>query len=412
MKHFREQFPIFNTISDPFVYFDNASTTQTPITVIDAMSRYYTHDRSNVHRALYPLSLNISDRFEHARSKVQQFIGAKCPQEIVFTKGTTESINLVAASLSENYFQENDEIIVSLLEHHSNIVPWQVIAKRNKLNLRYLTVSETGDLSMEELEKLMSPRTKLVAITHVSNSLGSVNPIHEIIQVIKKRNCLVLIDAAQSIAHIPIQVKELNCDFLVFSGHKMYGPTGIGVLYGKEEILREMHPYQTGGNQIRSVDVQETIFADLPSRFEAGTPNIAGVIGLEAAVNFITSYDPAEIIQYEYELTNLLESSLSEISFVNIIGKPKHRSSIISFIVENCHPTDVALLLGEKGICLRSGYHCNEPLMNLLSSEGIIRVSLAPYNNADEIRYFCEKLIWARNLLNRNKNDIPNKSKI
>jgi len=397
IENCRNDFPIFNK-HDPnsLVFLDNASTTQKPQCVIQEITDFYSFKNSNIHRGLYPLSIDASEQFENTRITIKKFINAKNTSEIIFTKGTTEGINMLAYCLGNSYFKEGDEIILSILEHHSNIVPWQVVAKKIGLKLTYLSVNADCEISTEELIKSINSRTKLIAITHISNSTGTVNPVEEITAIAKKNNVLVMIDGAQSIGHTSIDVQKIDCDFFVFSGHKVYAPTGTGILYVKEEHLNTFEPYQTGGNQIKEVCLTDTIYAEAPFKFEPGTPNISGFLGLAKAIEYLSNFGFTAIEAYENHLTKILLEKLKTLPNISIIGNQKRRSSIVSINLTNIHPIDAGFLLGQSGICLRVGYHCNEPLMNFLHLNGTIRLSLAIYNNINDIDFLIEKLKWVQ----------------
>lgn len=396
----RKDFPIFNLKeNESLVYFDNAASTQKPLCVIQEITDFYSYGYSNIHRGLYPLSLNASDKYEHARENIKKFINAKKSSEIIFTKGTTEGINLLAHCLATSYFQKGDEIILSILEHHSNIVPWQVLAKNYGLIIQFIYTNEDCEISLEKLHDLISPRTKLISITHISNAIGTINPVEEIIRIAKKSGILVMIDGAQSIGHMPIDVQIMGCDFFVFSGHKIYGPTGTGILYCKEEHLKKFTPYQTGGNQIKSVSIQNTEFAESPYKFEAGTPNISGVLGLSKSIDYIQKIGFNLIEAHENMLTKTLLDKLNSIQNISIVGNQEFRSGIISIALHGINPLDAGILFGQAGICVRTGFHCNEPLMNYLNLNGTIRISFALYNNLHDIEIFIEKLNWVKKML-------------
>lgn len=382
----REQFPILKekVYGKPLVYLDNGATTQKPLSVIDAMQVYYNTYNSNVHRGVHFLSGKATDAFEAVRKKVQTLINAKYEHEIIYTSGTTGAINLVAYSFARHRLKEGDFILVSSLEHHSNIVPWQIVAEEKKAGIKVIPLDANGELDLSNIEELLQG-VKLVAVNYVSNALGVINPIEEIITKAHSKDIPVLIDAAQAVHHHPIDVQALDADFLAFSGHKMYGPTGIGVLYGKEKWLEEMPPFFGGGEMIKTVTFEKTIYNTLPFKFEAGTPAIAEVIGLGAAIDFMQSIGMEAIQQREQELMQYALSEISAIEDINIIGNPKRRSGVISFLLHGQHPYDVGELLDKQGIAVRTGHHCAEPLMNLLCIPGTVRASFAIYTTKDDI---------------------------
>lgn len=382
----REQFPILKekVYGKPLVYLDNGATTQKPLSVIDAMQVYYNTYNSNVHRGVHFLSGKATDAFEAVRKKVQTLINAKYEHEIIYTSGTTGAINLVAYSFARHRLKEGDFILVSSLEHHSNIVPWQIVAEEKKAGIKVIPLDANGELDLSNIDELLQG-VKLVAVNYVSNALGVVNPIEEIITKAHSKDIPVLIDAAQAVHHHPIDVQALDADFLAFSGHKMYGPTGIGVLYGKEKWLEEMPPFFGGGEMIKTVTFEKTIYNTLPFKFEAGTPAIAEVIGLGAAIDFMQSIGMEAIQQREQELMKYALSEISAIEDIIIIGNPKRRSGVISFLLHGQHPYDVGELLDKQGIAVRTGHHCAEPLMNLLCIPGTVRASFAIYTTKDDI---------------------------
>jgi len=389
----RSQFPILNrrVNNKPLVYFDNAATMQKPKRVIDAISDYYENFNSNIHRGVHTLAGIATAHFEQTRLAVQQFINAEHNEEIIFTRGTTEGINL-AASGFVSLLSPDDEIIISALEHHSNIVPWQMAAQKSGAILKVIPLTETLELDMEAYKKMLSPKTKAVAVNHASNSVGTVNPIREIIKLAHQAGALVLIDGAQGIAHLPVDVQELDCDFYAFSGHKMYGPTGIGILYGKRAVLEKIPPYMGGGEMIKEVTFEKTTYNDLPYKFEAGTPNIADSIALKTAVDFIAEIGKKEIAQYENELLLRVTKALQNLPQVKIIGTAKEKVGIVSFVVNGIHPFDVGQWLDAQGIAVRTGHHCAQPLMTCLKLEGTVRASFALYNTKEEIDFFIENL--------------------
>ena len=390
----RKDFPILSTTvhGRPLVYLDNAATTQKPLRVIDAMDTYYRVYNSNIHRGVHKLSQLSTNAYENARSIVKNYIHAENSEEIIFTRGATESINLVASSLGKR-LKEGDEIIISHMEHHSNIVPWQVLRDEKGIVLKVIPIDDNGELIIEEYEKLLTEKTKLVSIVHISNTLGTINPINHIIKKAKEFGAMVLIDASQSIHHSHINVKALNCDFLVFSGHKIYGPTGIGVLYGKKDILNTMPPYQTGGDMIKSVSFEKTTYNELPSKFEAGTPNISGAIGLGEALNYIGSIGLDSIIEYETHLLQFAASKLSELPGLSIIGTAKDNAAVISFVLDEVHPHDIGTMVDMDGVAIRTGHHCTEPLMRRFGVPATSRASFSFYNTTDEINVLYKSLL-------------------
>lgn len=383
----REDFPILKTKvrGKPLVYFDNAATTQKPRQVIERIKKYYEEENSNVHRGVHFLSEVATREYETARETIRKFINAESSEEIIFTKGTTEAINLIANSFGKTFINENDEIIISEMEHHSNIVPWQLLREERKAIINVIPFDDNGDLILDDFEKVFNERTKLVSIVHVSNSLGTVNPIKKIIEIAHSFAVPVLIDGAQSIMHNKIDVQDLGCDFFVFSGHKIYGPTGIGVLYGKRDLLEQMKPYQGGGDMIRSVTFQKTTYNDLPYKFEAGTPNIEGAIGLMASIEYLNGIGIDQIASYENELLNYATEKISQIPQVKIIGTAKEKGPIISFVLENIHPHDIGTILDYEGIALRTGHHCTQPVMEHFKIPATTRASFSFYNTKEEI---------------------------
>jgi cysteine desulfurase/selenocysteine lyase len=390
----RNLFPILHrkVKGKDLVYFDNAATSQKPIQVIDALVHYYTHYNANIHRGLHTLADEATAAYEAARVAVQEFIGASLHEEIIFTKGTTESINLVARSWGSAFLQKGDEIIISSLEHHANIVPWQMIAEEKGAILKVIPMDDNGRLDMDAYSNMLSDKTKFVSIVHVSNALGIINPVEEIIALAHEKNALVLLDGAQSSVHLDIDVKKLDCDFYVFSGHKIYGPTGVGVLYGKKALLEKMPPFLGGGEMIKEVTFEKTTYNELPFKFEAGTPNIADVIVMKPAIEFINKYGKSNIRAHEEELLAYATSKLKEIAGLKIIGDVENKVSVISFVIEGVHPQDLAILLDNQGIAVRTGHHCAQPLMQRLGIVGTTRVSFAAYNTLAEINVLIAAL--------------------
>ena len=375
------------------------ATSQKPKVVIDQINKYYETYNSNVHRGVHELSQKATSQYEAARAKVQQFIGANHLEEIIFTKGTTDGINIVASSWAENQLSKGDEIIISTMEHHSNIVPWQILCEKIGAVLVIAPINEKGELILEKFKNLISSKTKLISISHVSNTLGTINPIEEIIQLAKENNCKILVDAAQSVPHFGIQVSKLDCDFLVFSGHKIFAPTGVGVLYVKNDRYQEMKPYQGGGDMIKEVSFKKTTYNKPPYKFEAGTPNIAGVIGLSAAISYVESIGIDKISSLEDELLNYATAKIAELPNVKIFGTADNKASVISFNVDGIHPFDVGTLLDQSGIAIRTGHHCTQPLMNFYKIPGTARASFAFYNTKKEIDIFIEYLMKAIQML-------------
>jgi cysteine desulfurase/selenocysteine lyase len=390
----RADFPILSreVYGKPLVYLDNAATSQKPQCVIDKIAEMYTSVNSNVHRGVHYLSQAATDEHEAARKTVQKFINAVSPDEIVFTRGATESINLVASSFCSKFCKEGDEILISAMEHHSNIVPWQLQAEIRGLKIKVAPINSDGELLIDELEKLISDRTKLIAVTHISNVLGTINPIERIAEIANKHNVPILIDAAQSVQHAKVDVQKINCDFLVFSSHKVYGPTGVGVLYGKERWLNEMPPYQGGGEMISSVSFEKTTFNHLPFKFEAGTPDFVGTAALATALKYVSSIGLENIAQHEDDLLRYASAEMLKIEGLRIIGTSNKKSSVISFLIDDIHPYDIGTLLDKMGIAVRTGHHCAEPLMKELGIDGTARASFAFYNTKEEIDIFLSAL--------------------
>jgi cysteine desulfurase/selenocysteine lyase len=383
----RQQFPILNreVKGRPLVYFDNAATSQKPQSVIDALIHYYTHYNANVHRGIHTLAEEATLAMEKSRDAAQEFINAGSREQVIFTRGTTEGINLVAYTWGRQNIKAGDEIIVSNIEHHSNIVPWQILIEEKGAILKVIPVNEKGELIIEEYKKLLSSKTKLVAVNHASNALGTINPVREIIDAAHKTGAVVLIDGAQSAVHLDIDVQEMDCDFFVFSSHKMYGPTGVGVLYGKRELLETMPPFQGGGEMIKDVTFEKTTYNDLPYKYEAGTPNIADIIAFKAAIDFVNGIGKKNIKLYEDELLKYGTRQLKQIPGLKIVGEAKEKVSVISFIVDKLHPQDLGILLDNYGIAVRTGHHCAQPLMDCYRIPGTVRASFAVYNTKEEI---------------------------
>ena len=383
----RTDFPILEqqVYNKPLVYLDNAATTQKPQVVIEAMKRYYETINSNIHRGVHALSQKATEEFEVARRSVQQFIHAAHDYEIIFTRGATESINLVASSFGRTFVGQDDEIILSGMEHHSNIVPWQFLCEERGARLKVLPFDDNGELCLDQLEQLITPRTKIVAVTHVSNTLGTCNPVADIIRIAHAHNVPVMLDGAQAVAHTPVDVQALDCDFYCFSGHKMYGPMGIGVMYGKEEWLQRMKPYQGGGEMISTVTFEKTTYNELPFKFEAGTPSVGDAIGLRTAIEYMQNIGIQNIAQHEEALLHYATEQLLQIEGMRIFGQAPHKAAVISFLVGNIHPYDMGVLLDHQGVAVRTGHHCTQPIMDRFGIPGTVRASFALYNTREEV---------------------------
>jgi cysteine desulfurase/selenocysteine lyase len=390
----RAEFPILTEkiYNKPLIYFDNAATTQKPRCVVEKINYAYYHLNSNIHRGVHYLSMKATEAHEAARSKVAKFLGAAKREEIIFTRGTTEAINLVAFSFGEAFCNAGDEIIISVMEHHSNIVPWQMLCERKGMKLKVIPMNRDGELIIEEFRKLISERTKIISVAHVSNVLGTVNPVKEIIEIAHAANIPVLIDGAQAVPHIKVNVQELDADFYVFSGHKIYAPTGIGVLYGKEKWLNAIPPYQGGGEMIQTVTFEKTTYNELPFKFEAGTPDYVGSTALAEALTYVEGIGIDEIAAYEHELTEYATQRLHEIDGIRFFGTAKEKSAVISFLVGDIHPYDIGMLLDKLGIAVRTGHHCAQPLTDYLGIPGTVRASFSFYNTKEEIDIFIEAL--------------------
>ena len=390
IQNIRAQFPILarKVNNKALVYFDNGASTQKPQSVMDAISEYYSDINSNVHRGVHKLSQLATDAFEEARMSIKDYIGAASIKEVIITKGTTESINLLAWSFGEAFINEGDEIIVSEMEHHANIVPWQLLCERKKAILKVIPVDDNGELEMDAFDQLLSKNTKLVSIAHVSNTLGTVNPIETIIEKTHRNGAKIHIDGAQAVAHTPLNMQALDVDYYSFSAHKMYGPMGVGVFYGKEELLNAMPPYQSGGEMIDQVSFAKTTFSELPFKFEAGTPNVGGVLGLKAAIGFIQNLGVENIAQTEDELLAYATEKMESIPGLRIIGKAKNKASVISFLLDGIHPFDAGTIIDQLGVAVRTGNHCAQPIMDKMGIPGTIRASFALYNTKDEIDIF------------------------
>ncbi|KXK52542.1 MAG: cysteine desulfurase [Chlorobi bacterium] len=384
----RQDFPILQRVvrGKQLVYLDNAATTQKPQQVIEAIGRYYAETNSNVHRGVHYLSEQATLHYEGARRKVAQFLNAESEREIIFTRGTTEAINLVAASFGRKFLREGDEVLLTEMEHHSNIVPWQIACELSGATLRVVPINDDGELMMDQFRQMLSPKTKLVAAVHLSNALGTINPAREIVELAHSVGAYALLDGAQAVSHLPVDVRALDADFYAFSGHKIFGPTGIGVLYGKAALLESMPPYQGGGDMIRSVSFQRTIYNDIPYKFEAGTPHIAGAIGLAAALEYVQEIGLQRIAAWEHELLEYGTSLLQEIPGLRIIGTARQKSSVLSFVLESAHPHDIGTIIDNDGVAIRTGHHCAEPVMHRFGVPATARASVAFYNTREELR--------------------------
>ena len=389
VREIREQFPALRqTIyGKNLIYFDNGATSQKPQVVLDAINRYYSKDNANIHRGVHYMSQKATGEFEEARKTIQLYLNAKKSEEIIFTKGTTDSINLVAFSFGE-LLTAGDEIVITAMEHHSNIVPWQMLCERKNLKLRVAPINSKGELIIDEFDKLLNPKTKLISVTHISNTLGTINPVKDLIKKAHTVGAKVLIDGAQSIQHLKVDVRDLDCDFYTFSSHKVFGPTGIGVLYGKEAILDSMPPYQGGGDMIAKVTFERTTYNELPHKFEAGTPHIAGGICLGEAIRFLSSQDLDAIQKHEKYLADYAQDMLDTFEGVRIIGEAKEKTSVVSFVADKIHPFDIGTLLDKQGVAVRTGHHCTQPLMDFFKIPGTVRASFAFYNTKEEVDIF------------------------
>ncbi|MGE5365181.1 MAG: SufS family cysteine desulfurase [Bacteroidota bacterium] len=395
VERIRADFPILKTVikGKPLVYLDNAATSQKPFTVIDTVKDYYTSLNSNIHRGVHFLSEQSTFAYEEARLKIKEYINAISACEVIFTRGATEAINLVAYSYGKKFINPGDEIIISAMEHHANIVPWQILCEDKGAILKVIPINDEGELILDEFERLITGRTKLVSVVQVSNTLGTVNPVEDIVRIAHKYDIPVLIDGSQAIAHDRVDVQKLGCDFYVFSGHKMFGPTGIGVLYGKAELLQQMPPYQTGGDMIRLVSFEKTLFNDIPNKFEAGTPNIAGTIGLGTAIDYLNHLDFEGVKRHEQELLDYATLKLSRIEGLRIIGTAAHKTSVISFVLNNIHPHDIGTILDSEAIAIRTGHHCTQPLMTRYCVPATARASFSFYNTMEEVDKLTDAII-------------------
>ena len=397
----RQDFPLLNQSikGRPLIYLDNAATTQKPQVVIDAISQFYGNSNANVHRGAHSLSDNATELFEHARTKVQGLINAKQSHEIIWTKGTTESINIIASGLAQSTLKPGDEILISAMEHHANIVPWQMAAQRSGAKLVVAPINKQGELNFSVYKQLLNKNTAVVAMTHVSNTLGTINPVKEIVQLAKQVGAITMIDGAQAIAHSTVDVQQLDCDFYVFSGHKLFGPTGIGVLYGKEQRLEQLPPFQTGGEMIKTVSFQQATWNELPYKFEAGTPNIAGAVGLGAAVDYFNSLDRIGAMQHEQRLLDYCLVLAEGMDDIELYGTAKNKTAIMSFLLGDAHPSDVGTLLNQQGVAVRTGHHCTMPLMNELGIAGTVRASFSLYNTEEEVAMLFAALTKVKSFL-------------
>lgn len=401
VDRYRRDFPILqrHVKGYPLVYLDNAATTQKPQVVIQALTQYYAHFNANIHRGIHSLAEEATAAFEATRDAVKEFLGAATREEIIFTRGTTESINLVAYTWAMQNLKPGDELLISGMEHHSNIVPWQIACERTGAQLKVIPVTDSGELDMDSFAALLSEKTKLVALVHVSNALGTLNPVEQVIKAAHEKGALVLLDGAQSTVHLSIDVQKLDCDFFACSSHKVYGPTGVGVLYGKKKWLEQMPVYQGGGEMIREVSFEKTSYNDLPYKYEAGTPNIADTIAFKAAIDYVQGIGREKIRQYEDELLAYATDTIGGIDGVRLVGTAKQKTSVLSFVVEGAHPQDLGILLDNKGIAVRTGHHCAQPLMDRFGIPGTVRASLALYNTKDEITQLATALEKAIRML-------------
>jgi cysteine desulfurase/selenocysteine lyase len=401
IEQIRADFPILQQqiYKRPLIYFDNAASTQKPRQVIDAIRHYYEHDNCNIHRGVHYLSVKATEAYEEARREISLFINANSTREIIFTKGATESLNLVASSFGKRYIQPGDEMITSIMEHHSNFVPWQQMCLAYGATLRVAGINEQGELDLEELKGMVNGKTRLIALTHVSNVLGTINPVKEIIALAHLHGIPVLLDGAQGVSHLPVDMQELDCDFYCFSGHKIYAPMGTGVLFGKEKYLEEMPPYQLGGEMIKDVYLDHTTFNELPFKFEAGTPNVEGVAGLRAAIKYLQEIGMQEIASYEDRLLKYATEKLSDVDGIKFYGTSPHKASLVSFLIGDIHPYDAGMIIDKMGIAVRTGHHCAMPLMDSLKIPGTVRASFSFYNTFDEIDQLVAAVIKTKAML-------------
>ena len=400
VQRVREDFPILNQLvhGKPLVYFDNAATSQKPRTVIEAERHFYEGDCANIHRGIHLLSERATKAYEEVREKIQHLLNAPETRQIVFVRGTTEAINLVASSYARRNLQAGDEVVITAMEHHANIVPWQMLREEKGIVLRVAPISDRGELIFEEFEKLLGPRTRLVSVAHVSNVLGTINPVREVVRAAHRSNVPVLVDGAQAAPHLKIDVQELDCDFYAFSSHKVFGPTGVGALYGKVRLLESMPPYQGGGDMISSVSFERTTYNTIPYKFEAGTPNIAATIGLGAAIDYVSRLGIENLARHEHELLVYATAKLSQIPGVRVIGTAREKASVVSFVLDGVHPHDIGTVLDQEGIAVRTGHHCAQPLMQRFNVPATARASLAFYNTKEEIDALAEALEKVKNI--------------
>lgn len=401
VEKIRQDFPILHQEmrGKPMIFLDNAASSQKPKVVIDAIENYYEHTHANVHRGVYELSQKATDAFELGRTTVRQYINAASDQEVIFTRGTTEGINLVASCFGRQFLKEGDEVLISTMEHHSNIVPWQMICEQQGAKLKVIPIDDHGDIIWEEFEKLLTDRVKIVSLVHVSNSLGTINPIEEVIELSHKKGIPVLIDGAQATPHFKVDVQALDVDFYVFSSHKVYGPTGMGILYGKKKWLEAMPPYQGGGEMIANVSFEKTTYNELPFKFEAGTPNISGAVGLGVALDYMDGLGVEQIAAHENDLLTYGTQLLKEIEGLRVIGEAKKKASVISFLVDGVHPYDLGTLLDKQGIAVRTGHHCTQPLMDFYGIPGTVRASFGIYNTREEVELLAKGVQRAVDIL-------------
>ena len=401
IEQIRADFPILQQqiYKRPLIYLDNAASTQKPRQVIEAIRQYYEHDNCNIHRGVHYLSVKATEAYEEARKEIREFINAKSTHEIIFTKGATESLNLAASSFGKRYIHPGDEVITTIMEHHSNFVPWQQMCLERGARLRVVGINEQGELDLNELKSLLNEKTRLVALTHVSNVLGTINPVKQIISMAHQHGIPVLLDGAQGVSHLPVDVQDLDCDFYCFSGHKMYAPMGIGVMYGKEKYLEELPPYQLGGEMIKDVYLDRTTFNELPFKFEAGTPNVEGVMGLRAAVAYLQVLGMENIAAYEDHLLKYATEKLSAIQGIKFYGASPHKASLISFLIGNIHPYDAGMIIDKMGIAVRTGHHCAMPLIDFLKIPGTVRASFAFYNTMDEVDQLVLAILKVKQML-------------
>jgi len=401
IQKIRSDFPILSreVNGKPLVYLDNGATSQKPQSVISAVNKYYANENSNIHRGIHTLSQEATTAYEEARTTVQEFLNAAHSHEVIFTSGTTGSLNLLASSIGKKHINKGDEIIISTMEHHSNIVPWQMLCEEKGAILKVVPINDKGEFLMDEFENLLSDKTKLVSVTHVSNTLGTINPVKEIITRAHQNGAFVIIDGAQAVPHTKVDVQDLDCDFYVFSAHKILGPTGVGILYGKESLLNDLPPYQGGGDMIKTVTFEKTTYNCLPHKFEAGTPNIAGGIGLTAAIDYMNKIGIDKIEAHEHALLSYATKEIKQLEGVRIIGEAEKKASVLSFLVDGTHPSDIGMIIDKLGIAIRTGHHCTEPLMNRFQIPGTARASFAFYNTFEEVDIFINALKRAIKML-------------